>query len=129
MSNDAHPFGEAVDILDQPVHVLGLSTRPHHNLTRTAGWNGHPVAPEAATVRELVAKSGVELMRVPGLGKGSLGEIRKALAAHGLYLRGEEPLPPKPREPPPVFSPLTLSHRLQVIEAKLDLILSKLVPP
>lgn len=124
--NEAHPFGETIAILDQPIGVLHLTVRALHALSGVYSWPMQPPSPpEASTVGELVAKSAQELLRVPNFGKRSLQDVREQLAARGLYLRGEEP----PSTPPPVFSPLTLSHRLQVIEAKLDLILSKLVPP
>jgi DNA-directed RNA polymerase alpha subunit len=129
--NDAHPFGEHVEILDQEIGELRLSVRAYNALATEGYWNGDKwqARPRLVTVRDLIAKSSVELMREPNFGKRSLQDVRDRLAAHNLYLRDEAPPPPSPRGPPPVFSPLTLSHRLQVIEAKLDLILSKLVPP
>jgi DNA-directed RNA polymerase alpha subunit len=126
--NEAHPFGEHVDILDQEIGELQLTVRAYNCLT--TDWTDINHRRQHVTVRDLIAKSSQELMRrVPYFGKVSLLDVRQALAKHGLYLRGEEPPPPRVVVPAPVFSPLTLGHRLQVIEAKLDLILSKLVPP
>jgi hypothetical protein len=111
---------EAPDILDQRIDVLHLPSRAHRALV----YDG------IRTVRELVAKSAIELQRAPNFGRVSLSLVRTALAEHGLYLRDEGPPPPAPRLP--VFASLTIPHRLRIIEAKLDIVvsvLSKLMPP
>jgi DNA-directed RNA polymerase alpha subunit len=117
--NDAEPI-EAPDILDQSIAVLELPARVHNAL----------IADNHLTVRQLVARCAIYLQRAPNIGKVSLSLVRTALAEHGLYLKGEGPPPPAPRLP--VFASLTISHRLRIIEAKLDIVvsvLSKLMPP
>jgi hypothetical protein len=42
------------------------------------------------TIGDLVQKSVIDLGSIPNLGHATLGEIRNALAAHGLALKGEE---------------------------------------
>ena len=114
-----------VDFLDQLIIELDLSVRAHNALTTESKWDGqrYQYHLREMTIRELVAKSSNELLRVPNFGKVSLSDVRDRLAEYGLYLRDEGPAPPAP--PPPAPQP-TLGHRLQAIEAKLDLILSKL---
>ncbi len=117
--NDAEPI--IPDILDQSIAVLNLPVRTQRALV----YDG------LTTVRELVAKSAIELQRAPNFGKVSLSLVRTALAERGLYLQGD--VPRKPQAPRlPVFASLTVSHRLSLIEAKLDIMLSiltHLMPP
>jgi len=115
----------ARDILDQSIAELDLPLRALHALTlECVSVDGQWVVRRRdVSIRELVAKASNELLREPNFGKVSLQHVREALAEYGLYLRDEGP--PGPSPPPPAPQP-TLWHRLQAIEAKLDLILSKL---
>jgi hypothetical protein len=107
------------DFLDQSIAELRLPKRTHKALTSAYTWSDGRWLTRVTdlTIRELVAMSSNHLLREPNFGKVSLQQVRGRLAEHGLYLRDEGPPPP----PQP-----TMEHRLQAIEAKLDLILSKL---
>jgi DNA-directed RNA polymerase subunit alpha len=43
------------------------------------------------TIGDLVSKTEQELAAIPNFGKKSIEEVKETLAAHGLYLRGDEP--------------------------------------
>jgi DNA-directed RNA polymerase alpha subunit len=119
---------EAPDILDQSITELELSVRANNALSYD--YTNGQFTRRDMTVRQLVSKSAGELLREPNFGRVSLKHVRAKLAEHGLYLRDEGPPPPQPRLP--VFASLTVSHRLSLIEAKLDIvlsILSRLMPP
>jgi DNA-directed RNA polymerase alpha subunit len=62
---------------EDPKHILEIGTRAR-NMLRNEKIN---------TVRELVARSAWELLRVPDFGRVSLIELEGALQAHGLNLR------------------------------------------
>ena len=80
-----------------------LHARWHPRLLRTASadfihlvsplsqseWDT-PTALPGWTVGDLVAKSDRDLASIPNFGRKSIDEIRAALAAHGLRLRGDE---------------------------------------
>jgi DNA-directed RNA polymerase alpha subunit len=109
------------DILDKSIQDLDLPARAINGISCLTTGMWHSI-----TIRHLAGMSAIELMRLPKFGKRSLEDVRDRLAARGVYLRGEGP-PAKPRL---VECPkLSVSHRLQIIEAKLDMILSRLLPP
>lgn len=62
---------------DSPIGDLGLSARACVALH--AHW---------PTVRALAAARPADILAVPGVSKGTLAEVRKALAAHGYALAG-----------------------------------------
>jgi DNA-directed RNA polymerase subunit alpha len=43
------------------------------------------------TIGDLISKTEQELAAIPNFGKKSIEEVKETLAAHGLYLRGDEP--------------------------------------
>ena len=42
------------------------------------------------TIGDLVSKTEQELAAIPNFGKKSIEEVKETLAAHGLYLRGDD---------------------------------------
>jgi len=114
-----HPPNDGT-ILDLPIKALDLPPRPYWVLVQNE---------RIRTIGELTTRSGLELMRCPNFGKVSLRDVRRALQRYNLWLRDEAPLEPPYDAPLPPPSPgAPLSQHLQAIEAKLDLILSKLTP-
>lgn len=91
---------------DSPIEALALSGRTHNLVTSAYYWRERGELSDRGktprTIGELAAKRSMELMRVPGLGKVALREIREALARHDLYLRDERPIAAhrRPEEPP-----------------------------
>ena len=65
------------ELLDQSVDVLDLPIRPSNSLA----FYG------VKTLRELVALTDRDLLKMKNLGRVSLKEIKKQLAVHGLSLR------------------------------------------
>lgn len=74
--------GSLDEVLAQRWEVFPLTVRTQ-NCLRAIG---------AVTIRDLVAKTEVELLELPNLGRKSLMELRSAVEALGLYLG--MPLPP-----------------------------------
>lgn len=68
---------------DTPIAALDLSRR----LTLALERRG------ITTVGALCACVSWDLVKIDGVGRGSLAEVTKTLAAHGLALRGERPAP------------------------------------
>ena len=75
----APPPAQAPDILQKHVYALGLSGRAQKTLFKLG----------ATSVYNVVALSAEELLECRGFGVTSLNQIRKALAEHGLTLKGE----------------------------------------
>lgn len=75
----APPPVQAPDIMKKHVYALGLGGRAQKALFKLG----------ATTVYSVVALSAADLMECRGFGVTSLNQIRKALAAHGLTLKGE----------------------------------------
>ena len=71
------PGGEMANIL---IEELELGVRSYNCLKRVG----------IETVGDLVAKSDRDLAAIPNFGRKSIDEIRAALGAHGLRLRGDE---------------------------------------
>lgn len=65
------------DVLDEAIADLRLPNRVVNYLSRHS---------RIATVRELLAVSRTDLIRLPGMGEVALREVDAALADHGLYL-------------------------------------------
>jgi DNA-directed RNA polymerase subunit alpha len=65
-----------------PIEELGLGVRSYNCLKRVG----------IETIGDLVSKTETELAAIPNFGKKSIEEVKETLAAHGLTLRGEEPL-------------------------------------
>jgi DNA-directed RNA polymerase alpha subunit len=66
----------------QPIEETGLSNRVVKRLLEE--YNGIAVA---RTAGQLTCCTDVELMRIPGFGRGSLAEVEAWLAARGVGLR------------------------------------------
>jgi DNA-directed RNA polymerase subunit alpha len=64
------------ELLDKPVSILNLSVRASNCLDQA----------RIGTIRELVAKTEADLLRVRSFGKTSLHEVQRKLAEHGLAL-------------------------------------------
>ena len=64
-----------------PIEELELGVRSYNCLKRVG----------IETIGDLVVKSENELAAIPNFGKKSIEEVKETLAAHGLYLRGDEP--------------------------------------
>ena len=75
----APPPSQETDILQKHVYSLGLGSRAQKALFKMG----------ATSVHSVVALSAAELLECRGFGVTSLNEIRKALAKHGLTLKGE----------------------------------------
>lgn len=67
-------------VYDQPVSVLGLSTRPSNVL----------MTENIRTVGELTQLKSHELLKLPGLGRRGLNEIESALSCFDLSLAKNE---------------------------------------
>jgi DNA-directed RNA polymerase subunit alpha len=65
-----------------PIEELELGVRSYNCLKRVG----------IETIGDLVSKTETELAAIPNFGKKSIEEVKETLAAHGLTLRGEEPL-------------------------------------
>ncbi len=63
-----------------PIEELELGVRSYNCLKRVG----------IETIGDLVSKSDAELAAIPNFGRKSIEEVRDALGAHGLLLRGEE---------------------------------------
>jgi len=63
-----------------PIEELELGVRSYNCLKRVG----------IETIGDLVSKSENELSAIPNFGRKSIEEVKDALAAHGLLLRGEE---------------------------------------
>ncbi len=66
-----------------PIEELELGVRSYNCLKRVG----------IETIGDLVSKTEAELAAIPNFGRKSIEEVKETLAAHGLSLRGEEPLP------------------------------------
>ena len=75
-----------------------------------------------ATLRDVVARSPMQLLTIPNFGIVTLQELLDVLGTHGLKL-ATDPEPSKPRRPP------TVGERLAHLEAMLETILERLPPP
>ena len=64
-----------------PIEELELGVRSYNCLKRVG----------IETIGDLVTKTEGELAAIPNFGKKSIEEVKETLAAHGLYLRGDEP--------------------------------------
>jgi hypothetical protein len=73
------PPAQETDIMQKHVYTLGLGGRAQKALFNLG----------ATSVYRVVALSAAELLECRGFGVTSLNEIRKALAVHGLTLKGE----------------------------------------
>jgi DNA-directed RNA polymerase subunit alpha len=63
-----------------PIEELELGVRSYNCLKRVG----------IETIGDLTSKSENELVAIPNFGRKSIEEVRGALAAHGLTLKGEE---------------------------------------
>lgn len=72
------------------ITVLGFSARVRNGLHRG----------DIATVGDLLAHSGGELLDIPSFGTTMLDEVVAKLAEHGLELKPSAYLPPRPRVRP-----------------------------
>jgi DNA-directed RNA polymerase subunit alpha len=63
-----------------PIEELELGVRSYNCLKRVG----------IETIGDLTSKSETELVAIPNFGRKSIEEVRSALAAHGLTLKGEE---------------------------------------
>lgn len=70
-----------------------MSNNPALRAELNMGWRAHSCCAKEGihTVAQLVAKTEMDLLRIPNLGRGTLREIKDELARHGLSLRPEEP--------------------------------------
>lgn len=75
----APPPAQELDILQKHVYALGLGNRAQKALFKLG----------ATSVCNVVALSASELLECKGFGLTSLAAVRKALAVHGLTLKGE----------------------------------------
>lgn len=86
-----------------PIDALALSGRTHNLVTSADKWRGRGKPPR--TIGDLAAIRDMELMRVPGLGKVALREIKVALARHladhRLEEAGYEPMAARRQPKPP----------------------------
>ena len=73
------------EALAAPLSVLGLSIRASNSLLS----NGF------STVGDVVALTAIELRKLPGVGPGTLVEIKAKLSARDLTLRPDGPPRPK----------------------------------
>jgi len=73
------PPAQETNILQKHVYALGLGNRAQKALFKMG----------ATSVHSVVALSAADLLECRGFGLTSLAEVRKALAAHGLTLKGE----------------------------------------
>ena len=71
------------DVLGAPLSVLGLSVRAFNALLN----NGF------STVGDVVALTEIELWKLPGVGRGTLTEIKAKLSSRGLTLLSGPPRP------------------------------------
>jgi DNA-directed RNA polymerase subunit alpha len=71
------------NVLGAPLSVLGLNIRATNALLN----NG------LSTVGDVLAKTEIELWQLPGVGPGTMMEIKAKLSARGLTLRPGPPLP------------------------------------
>jgi DNA-directed RNA polymerase subunit alpha len=65
-----------------PIEELELGVRSYNCLKRVG----------IETIGDLTSKSEGELVAIPNFGRKSIEEVRSALAAHGLMLKGEDAL-------------------------------------
>ena len=63
-----------------PIEELELGVRSYNCLKRVG----------IETIGDLTSKSENELVAIPNFGRKSIEEVRAALGAHGLTLKGEE---------------------------------------
>ena len=63
-----------------PIEELELGVRSYNCLKRVG----------IETIGDLTSKSETELVAIPNFGRKSIEEVRSALAAHGLMLKGED---------------------------------------
>jgi DNA-directed RNA polymerase subunit alpha len=69
------------ELLDQPIEILGLSSRPFNCLSQSS----------IKTLRDLVTKQDDEVANMRNLGKKSIEEIKEKLAEHNLTLNMKVP--------------------------------------
>ena len=96
------------DPLDLPVASLGEMSIRLENILG-------PRCENIKTVRELTGRTAQQLMRAPGMGKVTLGELKRLLADKGLALTEA----PARNGTPPLPFP-SINDRLQRIERRLD---------
>ena len=65
-----------------PIEELELGVRSYNCLKRVG----------IETIGDLTSKSESELVAIPNFGRKSIEEVRASLGAHGLTLKGEEPV-------------------------------------
>jgi DNA-directed RNA polymerase subunit alpha len=83
MVADRSMTGDDDDVLSAPLSVLGLSVRASNALL-ISGFS---------TLRDVVALTEIELLKLPGVGRGTLTEIKAKLSSRGLTLLSGSPRP------------------------------------
>lgn len=82
----AAPPVASLALLARPVDFLELKGSCRLRVRKGMAWAG------VQTLGELIRKTPHEFMQRKNFGVGALNELRRALAEHGLHLKGDKPL-------------------------------------